>query len=118
MKNKFPAISSIIASILAVIGASCCVIPLIFLNLGIGGAWLANLAILQPARPYLIAASIIALAASIYLFWRGRKSDCGSCEDAPKRNTGTVILILISVLLIGAALIWPQIEPDLVRMLR
>ena len=38
MKNKLPIISSIVASITAFIGASCCVISLVLFNLGIGGA--------------------------------------------------------------------------------
>lgn len=118
MKDKLPVISSIVASITAVIGASCCVIPLVLFNLGIGGAWLSNLAVLQPFRPYLIAASILALAIGGYLYWRNRKATCEPCEDTPKQKAGTIILTIIAVLLIGIAIIWPQIEPDLIRVLR
>lgn len=118
MKNKLPFISSIIASFTAVIGASCCVIPLVLFNLGIGGAWLSNLAVLQPFRPYLIAVSILALAIGGYVYWRNRKSACEPCEDTSKQKTGMVVLTMIAVLLIGIAIIWPHIEPDLIRALR
>nr|WP_137944510.1 mercuric transporter MerT family protein [Paucibacter sp. M5-1]MCZ7883130.1 mercuric transporter MerT family protein [Paucibacter sp. M5-1] len=54
--------SSLIASVLAAIGASvCCVGPLVLLALGIGGAWIANLAALEPLRPWFITAMLLFL---------------------------------------------------------
>lgn len=43
---------TMMASVLAGIGASlCCVVPLVLLSLGIGGAWLATLTAFEPVRP-------------------------------------------------------------------
>ena len=54
--------SSLVAGVLAAIGASvCCVGPLVLLTLGIGGAWIANLTALEPMRPWFIAATLIFL---------------------------------------------------------
>ena len=54
--------ASLVASVLAAIGASvCCVGPLVLLTLGIGGAWVANLTALEPMRPWLIAVTLIFL---------------------------------------------------------
>ena len=53
---------SLVAGVLAAIGASvCCVGPLVLLTLGIGGAWIANLTALEPMRPWFIAATLIFL---------------------------------------------------------
>ena len=53
---------SLVAGVLAVIGASgCCVGPLVLLALGIGGAWIANLTALEPLRPWFIAATLLFL---------------------------------------------------------
>jgi len=53
---------SILAGVLAAIGASvCCVGPLVLLTLGIGGAWVANLTALEPFRPWLIAVTLLFL---------------------------------------------------------
>jgi len=53
---------SLVAGVLAAIGASvCCVGPLVLLTLGIGGAWIANLTALEPLRPWLIAATLLFL---------------------------------------------------------
>jgi mercuric ion transport protein len=43
---------TLIAGVLAGIGASlCCVAPLVLLSLGIGGAWMATLTAFEPVRP-------------------------------------------------------------------
>lgn len=53
---------SLVASVLAAIGASvCCVGPLVLLMLGIGGAWIAHLTALEPLRPWFIAATLLFL---------------------------------------------------------
>jgi mercuric ion transport protein len=53
---------SLVAGVLAAIGASvCCVGPLVLLALGIGGAWIANLTALEPLRPWFIAATLLFL---------------------------------------------------------
>lgn len=49
----------LIGGIAAAIGASlCCAGPLILLSLGIGGAWIGNLTLLEPYRPLFIAAVV------------------------------------------------------------
>ena len=51
---------SLLAGVLAAIGASvCCVGPLVLLTLGIGGAWIANLTALEPLRPWFVAATLL-----------------------------------------------------------
>ena len=53
---------SLVASVLAAVGASvCCVGPLVLLALGIGGAWVSNLTALEPLRPGFIAATLLFL---------------------------------------------------------
>ena len=53
---------SLVAGVLAAVGASvCCVGPLVLLTLGIGGAWIANLTALEPVRPWFIAATLLFL---------------------------------------------------------
>ena len=53
---------SLVAGVLAALGASvCCVGPLVLFTLGIGGAWIANLTALEPMRPWFIAATLLFL---------------------------------------------------------
>lgn len=49
----------LIGGIAAAIGAGlCCVGPFVLLSLGIGGAWIGNLTLLEPYRPLFIAAML------------------------------------------------------------
>lgn len=60
--------SSITAGIVAALGASsCCVLPLVLVALGIGGAWVAQLRELERFFPVFIA---LALAAFGFAFYR------------------------------------------------
>jgi mercuric ion transport protein len=51
---------TMIASVLAGIGASlCCVAPLVLLSLGIGGAWMTTLTVFEPARPLFMGLALL-----------------------------------------------------------
>ncbi|MBM4206790.1 MAG: mercury transporter MerT [Gammaproteobacteria bacterium] len=51
---------TLIASVLAGIGASlCCVAPLVLLGLGIGGAWMTTLTALEPVRPVFVGLALL-----------------------------------------------------------
>ncbi|WP_035514137.1 mercuric transporter MerT family protein [Paraburkholderia nodosa] len=53
---------SLVAGILAAVGASvCCVGPLILLALGIGGAWVGSLTAMEPYRPFFIGLTLLFL---------------------------------------------------------
>ncbi|WP_373877912.1 mercuric transporter MerT family protein [Pseudomonas turukhanskensis] len=53
---------SLVAGVLAAIGASvCCVGPLVLLALGIGGTWVGNLTVMEPYRPFFIGLTLLFL---------------------------------------------------------
>ena len=53
---------SLIAGVLAAMGASvCCVGPLVLLALGIGGSWVGSLTAMEPYRPFLIGLTLLFL---------------------------------------------------------
>lgn len=55
-ESNIPVISGVIAAI----GASlCCVGPFVLLTLGISGAWIGNLTLLEPYRPLFIATVLL-----------------------------------------------------------
>lgn len=60
--------TALFAGVLAAILAStCCLGPLILISLGFSGAWIGNLTVLEPYRPFLIVAALVAL------FFAGRQ---------------------------------------------
>jgi len=82
-------VGSVVAAILA---SMCCIGPLMFGLLGIGGIGFASA--LAPLRPWLIGATALFLAAGFYLAYRPR--DSAACEDGvcrpADRRTQRVLL--------------------------
>lgn len=52
---------------------SCCVMPLVFVIVGISGAWIANLTALSPYQPYFIAAAVAAILYGHLSRYRARR---------------------------------------------
>lgn len=45
----------------ALLATACCLGPLLLLMLGFSGAWIGNLTVLEPYRPWFIAAALVAM---------------------------------------------------------
>ena len=45
----------------AILASTCCLGPLVLVMLGVSGAWIGNLTVLEPYRPLFIGAALIAL---------------------------------------------------------
>lgn len=50
----------------ALLASSCCLGPLLLVSLGFGGAWLSNLTVLEPYRPFFLGTALVAL----FFAWR------------------------------------------------
>lgn len=80
--------NSLAAGALAAIGASvCCVVPLVLLMMGIGGAWIASLTALEPLRPWFIAATVLFLG----LAFRRLYFQQPVCEPGTTRSQSSVL---------------------------
>lgn len=53
--------------IAALLAGACCLGPFLLVSIGFGGAWLANFQLLEPYRPFFIAAALAALG---FAGWR------------------------------------------------
>lgn len=104
---------SLVAGVLAAIGASlCCVGPLVLLALGIGGAWISNLTALEPIRPVFIVVTLIFLGLAFRrLYLTPEVCELGTpCGDPRTRKSQRVIFWLVSVALL-ALLAVPIVAP-------
>src|SRR5262245_16723801 len=54
------------AAVGSVLASSCCLLPLVFVSIGLTGAWLGRLRVLQPYSAILIGVSLAALLAAVY----------------------------------------------------
>lgn len=60
----------------ALAASSCCVIPLVLLSFGVGGAWMGTLTALAPYNAYIVAFTLACLAVGFYLVYRKPKAVC------------------------------------------
>jgi len=112
MSDALPEASSktsagtMIAAIIAAIGASlCCIGPLVLLALGIGGSWMSNLTAMEPYRPIFIGITLVFIFLAfrkLYLVPRQCAPGDACAIPATLRNQRiifwTVTLILIGIL--------------------
>ena len=99
----------------ALAASSCCILPLLLVSLGLGGAWLSKLTALSPYQPIFIAAALAALGAGFWQSYR-KQAVClpGSfCESKTATRTTKVILWLGS-LIVAAALSANFLAPYLI----
>ncbi len=105
--NNTLASGGLISGAAAFIGASCCVLPLVLVNLGLGGAWITHLAFFAVAKPYFLAASFLFIAVAFALaFWGGRKP-----------SAKTLVVLSTATGLTALAYVLPWYEGRILRFL-
>ena len=60
-KEPMRSVPLAVGALAALLAGACCFGPLLFVSLGIGGAWLANFQVLEPYRPIFIGVALVAL---------------------------------------------------------
>ena len=60
LSNESAALAA--GGIAALLAGACCVGPLVFVSIGLGGAWLSNLTALESYRPLFIGVALLCLA--------------------------------------------------------
>lgn len=101
---------SLIAGVLAAIGASvCCVGPLVLLALGISGAWIGNLTAMEPFRPWFIGLTLLFLGLAfrkLYLAPRVCAPGAACADPRVLRRQRITFWIVTASLLVLLAVPW------------
>ncbi|TFH87477.1 mercuric ion transporter MerT [Billgrantia azerbaijanica] len=96
----------------ALLATVCCLGPLVLITVGISGAWIGNLTVLEPYRPLFIGVALVAL----FFAWRRifrPAEQCqpgGVCAMPRVRGAYKVIFWLVSLLVL-IALVFPYVLP-------
>ena len=97
-------------AISAIAASACCLGPLILVSLGIGGAWISNLTMLEPYRPIFIGVALICMAfAYRKIYWAKSANLCvpnSLCAKPQINKKYRIIFWLVSVLVL-IALLYP-----------
>lgn len=105
----------------ALVGSSCCAVPLILAGLGASGAVFSGLEALVAIRPLLLGAAAVALVAGWTVFAQRRSLACrGDVACSPSAWSHRPLLLLsVGTAFLGLAVIWDAaIEPILFRLVR
>jgi len=97
----------ILASLGGFLGASCCVLPLALVNLGVSSAIVANLGFFVGAQPWFTGAAALLLAASFFSAFWGRRR--------PHRRL--LVMLGVAAGLVAVTHLAPSYEKELLQWL-
>ena len=104
----------LLGGVIAAIAASlCCIGPLVLVMLGIGGAWVSSLSVMEPFRPYFLGIAIIFL----FFAWKkiyGKPAEVcipGTLCAIPQTNKVYKVIFWLVTALIILALASPYLAP-------
>ena len=92
----------------AFLGASCCVLPILLVNLGVSSALVANLAFFARARDWFIGLTFVFIAAGLFVALRGGR------RPRPR----FWIALGLALVLLAAAWVMPSYERELLQWIR
>lgn len=94
-KSKSASLEVALAVAGGLLASVCCVGPLLLVVLGAGGAWLAQLRVLEPLRPGLSLLALAVLGYAHYRYWRTRRAscNCGSRAETVWLWLGTLVVL-------------------------
>ena len=101
----------LVGALAAITASLCCVVPLVLVTLGVGGAWVASLSRFEPLRPIFIAITLVML----FLAWRKlyQPANCTPdkvCADPGVQRRQRVIFWIVSAF-ISMLLVFPWFAP-------
>jgi mercuric ion transport protein len=99
---------AITALVSALAASSCCVLPLLFVTVGISGAWIGALTSLAPYQPIFLTVAAAAIAAGFWSVYRRRAAcagpDCGT--PLSQRLTKAALWAGLVVLIVAGSAEW------------
>ena len=96
----------------AVLASACCLGPLVLISLGLGGAWVAQLQVLEPVRPLFLGVALVALFFAYRRIYRPVAA-CLPGEVCALPSTRRIykILFWMVALLVLVAFTFPYLAP-------
>ncbi len=97
----------IASAIAGLIGASCCVLPIILFKIGVGSAIIGNLIFFADKTEYFLIGALLFITLGVIASFRGGRR--------PRRRT--IIMFALSVSIVLLAYILPNFEGSILRLL-
>ena len=99
-----------VGGLAAILASTCCLGPLVLVALGLSGAWIGNLTLLEPYRPLFIGCALVALfVAGRRIFQPAQACEPGEVCAVPQiRRTYKIIFGIVAALVL-VALVYPYV---------
>jgi len=99
-----------VGGLAAILASTCCLGPLVLVALGLSGAWIGNLTLLEPYRPLFIGCALVALFfAGRRIFRPARSCQPGEvCAGPRTRRIYKIVFGIVSALVL-VALLYPYV---------
>ncbi len=99
-----------VGGLAALLASACCLGPLVLVALGLSGAWIGNLTLLEPYRPFFVAGALVALSfAGRRIFRPAKACQPGDVCALPRTRLIYKIVFAIVSVLVFVALIFPYV---------
>lgn len=109
-RNPFALLAA--GGLAALLGSACCLGPLVLVSLGLGGAWLSELQVFEPLRPFMLGAAIVLLFLAYRRIWRPvEQCSPGEVCALPTTRRAYKTIFVLAALLLVAALASPYLAP-------
>ena len=94
----------------AVAASSCCLLPLVLVSVGVGGAWIGNFTALAAYQPYIALITLTAVGYGFYsVYWRAPQRCEGEACERPLARPVVKSGLWLGAMLILSALLVPRI---------
>ncbi len=112
-ENSLPRWSIVGAFGSALAATACCLGPLLLVSMGIGGAWVSQLSLLERFSPLFMGAAILSIGLGFYRVYFKKKEACqeGSVCANPRTPKMTKTALWFSAMLVGLILAGPYLAP-------
>lgn len=105
-------IALVAGGVAAFLASACCLGPLVLIMMGFSGAWIGNLAFLEPYRPFFIGIALIALClAGLRLYRPAESCSPGEVCALPRVRILYKVAFWTGVILVLVALAFPYVLP-------
>lgn len=97
-------------AVAAIAASACCLGPLILVSLGIGGAWISNLTMLEPYRPFFIGIALVCMAFAYRMIYSATPTNAclpNTLCAKPQTNRNYRVIFWIVCMLVLIALLYP-----------
>ena len=102
----------------ALAASSCCILPLALFGLGLGGAWVGNLAALAPYQPIFLGIAFAFIGFGYYLVYRRPGAACVEGAACAPRSSGRIVkpALWVATVLVAAAIAFPYAAAPLLGL--